>query len=82
LSSKDLHVRVEFQMKTGDDKNWTKIGQVFGGKNYQTLTIQNILQLGRGDEIRLMLQDGVLHSDTPFGPITSFSGWLMEEDIF
>jgi hypothetical protein len=82
LSSKDLHVRVEFQMKTGVNWNWIKIGQVFGQKNYQTLTIQNILQLGRGDQIRLLLQAGVLFSDTPHGPLTSFSGWLMEEDIF
>ncbi|XP_046654273.1 uncharacterized protein LOC124345613 [Daphnia pulicaria] len=80
--SPDNYVRVEFQMRTGVNSNWIKLGHAFGQKNYQTLTLQYILQLGRGDQIRLMLQDGVLHSDTPFGPITSFSGWLMEENIF
>ncbi len=80
--SPDNYVRVEFQMRTGVNANWIKLGQVFGQKNYQTLTIQNILQLGRGDQIRLLLQAGVLFSDTLYGPLTSFSGWLMEEDIF
>jgi hypothetical protein len=81
--SPDNYVRVEFQMRTGVNANWIKIGHAFGQKNYQTLTLQYILQLGRGDQIRLMLQGGVLHSiSTPYGPLTSFSGWLMEEDIF
>jgi hypothetical protein len=81
--SPDNYVRVEFQMRTGVNSNWIKLGHAFGQKNYQTLTLQYILQLGRGDQIRLMLQGGVLHSiSTPYGPLTSFSGWLMEEDIF
>jgi hypothetical protein len=80
--SPDNYVRVEFQMKTGVNSNWIKIGHAYGGKSYETLTLQNILQLGRGDQIRLLLQEGALQGDTLYGPLTSFSGWLMEEDIF
>jgi hypothetical protein len=77
-------VRVDFQMRTVTS-NWIKIGQAYGQKIYQTLTLQYISQLGRGDQIRLMLKGGILHShkpETPYGPFTSFSGWLMEENIF
>jgi hypothetical protein len=82
LSAQDINVRVEFQMKTGVNSNWIKIGHAYGGKSYETLTLQNILQLGRGDQIRLLLQEGALQGDALYGPLTSFSGWLMEEDIF
>lgn len=83
LSPVNNIVRVEFQMKTGQvNSNWITIGHAYGAYDHQTLTIQNILQLGRGYQIRLMLEGGVLHSGTRYGPLTSFAGWLMEEDIF
>ncbi len=86
LSGRASSARVEFQMKTGDDKNWIKIGHAYGQWNVNTLTIQNILQLGKGDQIRLILQEGSLHSQsgtgTNHGPSTTFAGWIMEEDIF
>jgi hypothetical protein len=70
--SPDNYVRVEFQIKTGVTSNCIKTGHAFAVKDYETLTIQNILQLGRGDRIRLMLQDGMLHSEDykKLGPIT------------
>jgi hypothetical protein len=77
--------RVDMQMKTDATSNWIKIGQVYGQKNFQTLTLQYILQLGSNDQIRLILKGGMLHSNKPetsYGPFTSFAGWLMEEDIF
>ncbi len=81
LSDRASSARVEFQMKTGDDKNWIKIGHAYGQWNFNTLAIQNILQLGKGDQIRLILQEGSLHSGTYYGPSTTFAGWIMEEDI-
>jgi hypothetical protein len=46
ISKWDSFARVEFQMRTGVTSNCIKTGHAFAVKDYENLTIQNILQLG------------------------------------
>ena len=47
--------------------------------NAVSSSIQSTLQLEKGDQVDLWLEDGTLY-DTAWH-YTSFSGWLVEEDI-
>jgi hypothetical protein len=76
--------RVDLQMKT-KTSDWFKIAQALGEPTYQTLTLQSITQLNRGDQIRLVLKQGAINESSDrkaYGPYTHFVGWLVEEDIF
>jgi hypothetical protein len=82
ISHKNSVGRVYLQMKTGKS-DWLKIGQAYGEPNYETLTLQSTLQLTKGSQIRLILNEGAIQDcDTDFFcSWTHFVGWLIEEDF-
>lgn len=58
-------------------------GGPFGPANHGTVAIPFVLQLTTGDTIRVFIANvnGQLYSD-PLRPMTHFTGFLLEEDIF
>jgi hypothetical protein len=78
LSEVKSVARVELQVKT-DTKDWSRVGQAWGGLEVQTFSLQSILELDKGNQIRLMLLEGAIRDHASH--YTNFSGQLLEEDI-
>ncbi len=72
------NVRLDLQLKTAT-VDWSRITQGIGTGEYQTCSLQSTLQLAKGDQIRLILIDGILHDHAHH--YTNFVGQLLEEDI-
>ena len=56
------------------------IGVGASDRTYDTFSIQSTLQLSKGDQIRLFLQDGTIHDNNEHH--THFVGFLLEESVF
>lgn len=58
-------------------------GGPIGSANHGTVSIPSVLRLVAGDTIRVFVATatGILYSD-PLRPMTHFTGFLLEEDIF
>lgn len=70
--------RVELQVMTAT-ADWSRIGQAHGAQGYQTFALQSILQLAKGDQVRLMLVEGVIHDNGNHH--TNFIGQMVEEEM-
>lgn len=73
-NSDTAHLHVQLQL------NGASIGRGSGVKIYDTFSIQSTLQLSKGDQIRLFLQDGTIHDNNEHH--THFVGFLLEESVF
>jgi hypothetical protein len=78
LSNVNSNVRVEMQVKT-DTVDWSRVTQGHGSGGYQTFSLQATLELAKGNQIRLLLVDGVAHDNEL--RYTNFVGQLIEEEI-
>jgi hypothetical protein len=65
------------QVKT-DTVDWTRITQGNGVGNYQGYSIQATMELAKGNQIRILLFDGIAHDTFRY---TNFVGQLIEEEI-
>jgi hypothetical protein len=72
-------VRLNLQLNTAT-VDWSRITQGIGVGEYQTFSLKSTLQLAKGDQIRLILIDGILHDHAHH--FTNFVGQLLKEDIF
>jgi hypothetical protein len=61
--------RVDFQL------NGARIAQAYSHTTYDTFAHQSTLELKEGDQITLFLVAGAIN-----GYLTTFVGWLVEED--
>ena len=77
MSDVNSSVRVEMQVKT-DTVDWTRITQGNGVGNYQGYSIQATMELAKGNQIRILLFDGIAHDTFRY---TNFVGQLIEEEI-
>ncbi|KAI9558533.1 hypothetical protein GHT06_015321 [Daphnia sinensis] len=77
LSSASKSARVEFQVKTAT-VDWSTIGRAYGAQSdAETFALDAIVQLSKGDQIRLFLKTGEIEN---FGEHnTNFVGLLLEE---
>jgi hypothetical protein len=78
LSYRNVLKRVELQVKT-EATDWVKIGQALSSDSFQTFSLQANFELAEGDQIRLLLAEGVVHDHELH--FTNFVGQLLEEDI-
>ncbi len=78
ISTDDSLARVEMQVKT-ETEDWSRIGQGWGEYKAETISIPSILELAKGNQIRLMLLEGAILDHAAH--YTNFIGQLLEEDI-
>ncbi len=59
-------------------KDWFTVGQAWAESHYKTLTVHATLRLNKGDQVQLMLREGVIHDGVsiPHGPYSLYIGWL------
>ncbi len=70
-------LQLQVKIATAD---WTKVGTAFAEVTlYQQFSLQSILELVKGNQIRLLLLEGVLCDNDLL--YTHFVGQLLEEDI-
>jgi hypothetical protein len=60
--------------------NGVGVGRCASVDLYLTCSLQSVLQLSTGDQIRLYLQDGTIHDSSSHH--THFVGFLLEESVF
>jgi hypothetical protein len=78
LSEDKSVARVKLQVKT-DTADWSRVGQAWGEFGIQTFSLRSILELAKGNQIRLMLLEGAIRDHASH--YTNFIGQLLEEDI-
>jgi hypothetical protein len=79
ISEGNALARIQLQVKTAT-ADWTKVGTAFAEVTlYQTFSLQSTLELVKGNQIRLLLLEGVLFDN--YLLYTHFVGRLLEEDI-
>ena len=78
MSDVSSSVRVEMQVKN-DTVDWSRVTIGNGVGNYQGYSIQATMELAKGNQIRILLLDGIAH-DNIFR-YTNFIGQLIEEEI-
>ncbi len=61
--------------------NGVSVGRGVSHDLYLTFSLQSVLQLRTGDQIRLFLTDGTIYDDTNAHD-THFVGFLIEEGVF
>lgn len=73
----DTVVRVALEIRTAGG-DWTAIGEAFGQAPLNTFTLHSTLDLLKGDQVRLLLKEGVIFEEG--ASYTNFVGWLIEEN--
>jgi hypothetical protein len=78
ISAEGFYARVQLQTAKTGTADWIRVAEAYGDVTYKTFSIHAILQLAKGDQVRLYLHYGTIYENTQY-IYTNYVGWLIED---